>query len=132
MIKPGRGGGLGKYLSYLERVGVLRDAGRMAAADKALETYMALPESASSDAADVEKSVQLFIDKMRKERKNAPVVRPVPGVLKNDSRLPGEISCAATLQPSICLASYLMYGRTGQHQETVARAIRLPLAFQRA
>lgn len=63
------GGGLGKYLSYLERVGILRDAGRMAEADKALEAYMALPEAASSDPAEVEKSIQEFIDKLRKERK---------------------------------------------------------------
>jgi hypothetical protein len=66
--KAQEGGGLGKYLSYLERVGILRDAGRMAEAEKALEVYMALPETASSDPAEVEKSVQKFVDELRKER----------------------------------------------------------------
>lgn len=64
-----QGGGLGKYLSYLERVGILRDAGRMAEADKALEAYLALPEAESSDPDKIEKSVQEFIEKMHKERK---------------------------------------------------------------
>jgi hypothetical protein len=66
--KAREGGGLGKYLSYLERVGILRDAGRTAEAEKALEFYLALPETASRDPADVEKSVQKFIDELRKER----------------------------------------------------------------
>ncbi len=67
--KAQQGGGLGKYLSYVERVGILRDAGRTAEAEKALKAYMALPETASSDPEKTEKSIQEFIDEMRKERK---------------------------------------------------------------
>ncbi len=67
--KAQQGGGLGKYLSYVERLGILRDAGRTAEAEKALEAYMALPETASSDPEKTEKSIQEFIDEMRKERK---------------------------------------------------------------
>ena len=64
-----QGGGLGEYLSYLERVGILRDAGRLAEADEALAAYMALPETASSDPEKTAQSIQEFIDKLRKERK---------------------------------------------------------------
>lgn len=63
------GGGLSQYIAGLERVGILRDAGRTAEAAEALKAYKAMPETASSSDAEIEKSLQDFVTELRKERK---------------------------------------------------------------
>jgi len=62
------GGGLSKYLAGLERVGILRDAGRTAEAVEALRAYKSMPETASSNDEEIEKSLKKFVDELRKER----------------------------------------------------------------
>lgn len=61
-------GGLSKYLAGLERVGILRDAGRTAEAAEALKAYKSMPETASSDDEEIEKSLKEFVDELRKKR----------------------------------------------------------------
>jgi hypothetical protein len=67
--KAQQGGGLAKYLAELERVAILRDAGRTAEADKALEAYLAQPEAQSSDPDEIESSIQKTVEKLREERR---------------------------------------------------------------
>jgi len=62
-------GGFSKYMAGLERVGILRDAGRSDEAAKALRAYKANPEVASSSDEEIEESLTNFVDKLRKERK---------------------------------------------------------------
>jgi hypothetical protein len=62
------GGGLGTYLAELERVGILRDVGRTAEAEQALQVYMSRPETADSDVQEVEESIEAFIEKLRDKR----------------------------------------------------------------
>ena len=63
-----RAGGLGMYLADLERIGILREAGREEEARRALETYRALPETASTSDQELEASISDFISELQKER----------------------------------------------------------------
>jgi len=72
-------GGFSKYMASLERVGILRDAGRSREATKALQTYKAQPEMASSSDKEVEKSLTDFIDGLRKKRKQNTGSATCPG-----------------------------------------------------
>jgi hypothetical protein len=47
-------GGLSGYMAQLERIVVLRDAGRTAAAESAMDAYMALPEVEDQTRADID------------------------------------------------------------------------------
>ncbi len=66
--KAEQSGGLSKYLAGLERVGILRDAGRDDEAAKALADYKAQPEAATSDDAEIERSLDEFIAELRNQR----------------------------------------------------------------
>ncbi len=67
--KAEQSGGLSKYLAGLERVGILRDAGRDDQAARALAAYKAQPEVASSDDAEIERSLDKFVADLRDERR---------------------------------------------------------------
>ncbi len=67
--KAEQSGGLSKYLAGLERVGILRDAGRDDEAARALAAYKAHPEVASSDDAEIERSLDKFVTDLRDERR---------------------------------------------------------------
>ncbi len=62
-------GGLSGYMAQLERIVVLRDAGRTAAAESAMDAYMALPEVEGQTRADIDKSIEESLEELRKERK---------------------------------------------------------------
>lgn len=61
-------GGLSGYLSELERIAFLREAGRDADAQAALEAYLARPDSKDQDRAELEKSLNDAVTELRKER----------------------------------------------------------------
>jgi hypothetical protein len=65
-----QGGGLGKYLAGLERVGILRDAGRDAEAADALEDYKAQEETRSSSDEEIESSLDEFVAELREKRRD--------------------------------------------------------------
>lgn len=67
--KAEQSGGLSKYLAGLERVGILRDAGRDDEAARALAAYKAQPEMASSDDDEIERSLDKFVADLRDERR---------------------------------------------------------------
>ena len=67
--KAAKADGLSKYLAGLERVGILRDAGRDEDAARALAAYKAQPEVASSDDAEIERSLDKFVADLRNERR---------------------------------------------------------------
>ena len=60
--------GLGFYLAGLERVGILRDAGRTAEAKQALEAYLAKPAADSGSPEELESSIEEFIEELREKR----------------------------------------------------------------
>ncbi len=62
-------GGLSGYLAMLEKVVVLRDVGRTAAADAALKEYMALPEVEAGDREETEQSIEKSLQELRKLRR---------------------------------------------------------------
>lgn len=68
--KAERGGGLGKYLAGLERVGILRDAGRDTEAADALETYRAREESRYTSDEEIESSLENFVAELREKRRD--------------------------------------------------------------
>ena len=72
-------GGLSKYMAGLERVGILRDAGRSEEAAKALQAYKSQPETASSSDEEIEESLTKFVDELRKERKQSTGSSECPG-----------------------------------------------------
>jgi len=72
-------GGFSKYMASLERVGILRDAGRSKEAAKALQAYKSQPEMASSSDEEIEKSLTDFIDGLRKKRKQSTGSSTCPG-----------------------------------------------------
>ena len=61
-------GGLSGYMGQLERIVVLKDAGRSAEAATTLEKYMALPEVKGETRAEVEQSINNSLEELRKER----------------------------------------------------------------
>jgi hypothetical protein len=63
------GGGLGSYLAGLERVGILRDAGRSSEADIALQRYLERPETESTSRSETEQSIDEFVSKLREARR---------------------------------------------------------------
>ena len=63
-------GGLGKYLAGLERVGILRDAGRDAEAADALDDYKAQEETRSSSDEEIESSLDEFVAELREKRRD--------------------------------------------------------------
>jgi len=63
------GGGLGSYLAGLERVGILRDAGRSSEADVALLRYLERPEAESTNRSETEQSIDEFVSKLREARR---------------------------------------------------------------
>ncbi len=62
-------GGLGFYLAGLERVGILRDAGRTAEAKQALEAYLAKPEADSGSPEQLESAINDFVKELREKRR---------------------------------------------------------------
>lgn len=65
-----QGGGLGKYIAGLERVGILRDAGRDAEAAAALEMYKAREENRSTSDEEIESSLDDFVAELREKRRD--------------------------------------------------------------
>ncbi len=72
-------GGLGGYMAMLEKVVVLRDAGRTSAAEAALEDYMALPEVDAGDRTETEESIQKSLKELRKLREEQTGKPTCPG-----------------------------------------------------
>ena len=72
-------GGFSKYMAGLERVGILRDAGRSDEAAKALRAYKSHPEVASSSDEEIEESLTNFVDELRKKRKQRTGSSTCPG-----------------------------------------------------
>lgn len=63
-----QGGGLGASMAELERVAILREAGRLAEADKALAERNKRWNVNAKDAANAEKAVDEVVENIRVER----------------------------------------------------------------
>jgi hypothetical protein len=69
LARAQEGGGFSSYMADLEKVGILRDAGREAEAQAAFEAYKARLEVDAANAAEAEQGVQEFVEKLREERR---------------------------------------------------------------
>ena len=63
-----QGGGLGSYVADLQKVVILRDAGRMAEADAAMAARNKRAEATAEEAAEAEQAVQESLAELRAER----------------------------------------------------------------
>jgi hypothetical protein len=63
-----QGGGLSSYIADLQKVVILRDAGRMAEADAAMAARNKRAEATTEEAAEAEEAVQESLGELRAER----------------------------------------------------------------
>ena len=63
-----QGGGLSSYIADLQKVVILRDAGRMAEADAAMAARNKRAEATTEEAAEAEEAVQESLADLRAER----------------------------------------------------------------
>jgi hypothetical protein len=63
-----QGGGLGSYVADLQKVVILRDAGRMAEADAAMAERNKRADATAEEAAEAEQAVQESLAELRAER----------------------------------------------------------------
>ena len=63
-----RGGGLGSYIADLQKVVILRDAGRTAEADAAMAERNKRADATAEEAAEAEEAVQESLADLRAER----------------------------------------------------------------
>lgn len=63
-----QGGGLGSYIADLQKVVILRDAGRMEEAEAAMAARNERAEATAEEAAEAEEAVQESLSDLRAER----------------------------------------------------------------
>ncbi len=66
--KAEQGGGLGSYIADLQKVVILRDAGRMAEAEAAMAARNKRAEATAEEAAEAEEAAQESLAELRAER----------------------------------------------------------------
>lgn len=68
VVQAEQGGGLSSYIADLQKVVILRDAGRMAEADAAMAARNKRAEATTEEAAEAEEAVQESLAELRAER----------------------------------------------------------------